>query len=109
MVVERKITDLSLDDCERRKFDLNEDDEVIVRTSAEISGEITPVGLSEGGLITEVTLSSTSWNALPSTSLTNRRQLNIQNRSGLEIKINYDNTETAYIGVIIPDGAKDNI
>ena len=86
-------------DLEQAKFE-EIDGEVAVRTSG--SGTFTPSGLRNGGQITEITLSSTSWTALPATALVGRNALSIQNRSGIEIKINYTNTETGYTGLIIP-------
>jgi hypothetical protein len=80
MVVERKITDLTIDDLERRKFDLNDDSEVIVRTSADITGEITPSGLNVAVKITTLTVGTTAVK-LPTTALTNRNAIAIHNKS----------------------------
>lgn len=63
-----------------------------------------PVGLTVGGLITEVALDSTSWTPLPATPLANRNALSIQNISGVDIKIQYDNTVATYTGVEIKSG-----
>lgn len=70
-----------------------------IRTS--LSGNLRPSGLNVGGLITEVTLDSTSWTPLPATPLANRNAICIQNRSNIEIKINYDNTVPTYTGMVI--------
>lgn len=60
-------------------------------------------GLSVGGQVTEVTIDNTSWTALPATALLNRNAIAIQNRTGQEIKINYDNSEPGYVGIVIDD------
>lgn len=65
-----------------------------------------PSGLIVGGVITEVSLNSSSWTALPSSALSGRNALSIQNRSGTEIKINYDNSVVGYVGIVIPDGGE---
>jgi hypothetical protein len=86
------------------KFDTNDEGEVVVRTTA--TGEFTFSGLKTGGKVTEVTLNSSTWTALPATPLTNRNAISIQNRSGIEIKINYDNGVSGYEGVIIPNNGE---
>jgi len=58
----------------------------------------TPSGLTIGGKITEVTLNSLTWTALPTTALTDRNGLAFQNPNGVEVKIGFDNTETGYVG-----------
>ena len=60
--------------------------------SGSVTGEFTPSGLKDGGLYTAVTIDDSSWTALPATALTGRNQINIQNFTGFEIKINHKNT-----------------
>lgn len=91
-------------DLEKDKFGLNDDNEVIVRTSAE--GEFTFSGLKTGGQVTEVTLNDSTWTALPGTSLAGRNAIAIQNPSSDEVRINYDNGISGFIGVIIPAGGE---
>lgn len=72
-----------------------------------VSGTFTPTGLTVGGLMTIVTLDSTSWTALPATPLANRNAISIQNQSSIEIKYNYDNTTVGYVGAkIAADGER---
>jgi hypothetical protein len=100
----------ALQDREYEKFDLNSDGEVIVRTSltGDITGEFTPTGLKNGGRVTEVTLSDSSWTALPpGGALLNRNAINIQNYSGSQIKINYS-VVSGYVGAIINDNSERN-
>lgn len=66
----------------------------------DVTGEIRPSGLQTGGKITEVTIDNISWTALPTTALSARNAICIQNRSGQEIKINYVNT-VGYVGMVI--------
>ena len=75
-----------------------------LRTSTR--GAVNIDGASVGGKFTEVTLSTSTWKALPAVSLVGRRYLAIQNKSGLEIKVNWDNTETDYKGMVIDTGAE---
>ena len=96
------LTKLTTVDREHQKFGVNSNGDVIVRTSGD--GTFSLTGLNNGGLITEITLNSTTWTPLPLTPLTNRNALAIQNRSGLEIKINYDNTVVGYVGIAMSDG-----
>jgi hypothetical protein len=73
------------------------------------SGTITPQGLQVGGLYTEVTLNATTWTALPATPLEGRNQLNIQNTSGVDIKVNFDTfaaLPVGYVGILIADGSE---
>ena len=73
------------------------------------SGTISPIGLQTGGLYTEVTINSATWTALPPTPLAGRNQLNIQNESGVPIKINYDTFSplpAGFEGVVIADGSE---
>jgi hypothetical protein len=92
------------DTREWEKFDLDDAGRVIVRTSA--VGSFTPTGLKLGGRVTEVAMSASSWIALPPTQLEHRRQINIQNLSELDIKINYDPLIVGYVGVTIPAGGE---
>ena len=63
-------------------------------------------GLRVQGRVTEVTLNPTTWTALPSTALPMRNALGVQNRTGTEIKVNYDPTVVGYVGMVIPDLAE---
>ncbi len=70
-----------------------------VRTTGNVTS--TPGGLQNGGRVTIVTINETTWTALPPTALTDRNALSIINTSGVEIKINYDNSVVGYVGVPI--------
>lgn len=78
--------DRSLIDLEKDKFDLNDDEEVIVRTSAE--GVFTPSGLTTAGTVTVVSV-GTSAVKIPTTPLTSRNTISIHNK---------DTSATLYIG-----------
>jgi len=92
--------DFNLNTLEKGKFALDSEGEVVIRTFAKASG------LNTGGKITEVTINDSSWTALPTTALSGRNALSIQNLSGGEIKINYDNTVGTYTGIVIQNGAE---
>jgi len=59
-----------------------------------------PVALSNQGLMTEVTVNSTGWTALPTTPLSGRKAYSIQNQGSQDVKINYNNG-VGYVGKII--------
>ena len=62
-----------------------------------------PSGLYIGGRMTEVSINPFTWTPLPATPLALRNALVIQNRSGGDIKINYDPTTSGYVGIVVPD------
>lgn len=88
----------------------------VVDEIAYTSGDPLPVdgGTSGGssgalagpGRVTEVALTTGAWTALPATALAGRQALSVQNRSGQEVKLNYDNAEPGYVGVAIEDGGE---
>lgn len=100
-----------INDREYKKFvDINGD--VYVRvTGSDITGTFTLGGLRYGGRISSVNIDNTTWTPLPAVpfSVTDgsgthpRNCLSIQNDSGQEIKINFDNTVVGYTGVKIID------
>ena len=63
------------------------------------------VPINQGGKTTIVTINNITWTALPPTSLTNRAAISVQNRTGQEVKLNFDNTTLGYVGVVLDDGA----
>lgn len=99
MVLRRTISDREYD-----KFTLNSEGETAVRGIVE--GNFSFSGLRIGGRISEVVLDDINWTALPLTALANRNSISIQNISGLEIKIQYDNTTVGYLGVAIAPGGE---
>lgn len=94
----------TLQDREMQKFDLNDADEVLVRTSA--VGTFTPSGLNIGGRISQVTINDATWSPLPSVALANRNAISIQNVSGFNMKINYQiafDDSYGYVGMDLPN------
>lgn len=79
---------------------------VVTDGQLQTSGTTKPSGLNVGGIVTEVTLSDSSWVALPGTAQTDRNAIAIQNYSGSEVKINFDNGQVGYVGIILQDGAE---
>lgn len=74
--------------------------------NATVTGQVTLKGLNIAGKMTEVTLNTATWTALPSTPLINRNAIRIQNQSGVEIKTNYDPLTVGYVGIkIAADGS----
>ena len=80
-----------------------------------ISGEFSISGLRNGGQITLITLSSTSWTRMARSAFTtptgtgallDRNAICIQNQSGIACKLEYDNTVAGYTGILVPNGAE---
>ena len=65
-----------------------------------------PSGLFNAGLVTEVTLSTASWTALPTTALTDRNAIAIQNTTGFQIKLNYSSGISGYVGIIVENDSE---
>lgn len=61
-------------------------------------------GLRIQGRISEVEINDTTWTPLPLVPLIKRNALSIQNTSGSNLKINYNNLEAGYFGVQIATG-----
>lgn len=101
----------ALQDREYEKFDLNNDGDVVVRTtlSGEVSGTFSPSGLKIAGRVTEVVLSDSAWTALPpGGALSNRNAINIQNYdTGTQIKLNFVNN-VGYTGIVINENSERN-
>lgn len=94
-------------DREFQKFEEINGSEVAVRvTGSGFTGTFSPSGLTNGGLITEVTINDTTWTALPATPLSDRNALSIQNLSGIEMKVNYSTGVSGYVGMTIPTGSE---
>jgi len=68
-------------------------------------GEFSPSGLKNAGRVQLITLSNTSWTALPATPLVDRNAISVQNNTTSEIKINYT-TGVGYVGMTIPVGGE---
>jgi hypothetical protein len=95
----------ALQDREFQKFEDVGPGMTRVRTTA--VGTFTPSGLNIGGKITQVTLNDSSWTPLPATALSNRNAISIQNLSGYEMKINYQEAfdgSYGYVGMVLPNG-----
>lgn len=99
MAIPRNINTLEV---EKFKECPDEPGKPAVRTTMCGTAAFTPSGLRNGGKITIVSVSDSAWTALPASALANRNALSIQNRSDVEIKIQYDNTTVGYVGVAIP-------
>jgi len=69
--------------------------------SSVITGDVSILGLKNGGRVTEVTLNSVTWTALPAAALTDRNAIAVQNMSATEVKVNYDSTTVGYVGMAI--------
>jgi hypothetical protein len=85
---------------------INSDGETVIRTSA--TGVFSPTGLRLGGRMSAVILNSSTWTALPPIPLANRNAINIQNYSGSNIKLNFDNTVSGYEGIQMNDQVERN-
>ena len=90
------------------KFELDDNNEVAVRTktTGTLTGEIRPSGLNNAGRVTEVTINSATWTALPPTALTDRNAIAIQNVSAQDIKVNFDTGVAGFVGMLIASGSE---
>jgi hypothetical protein len=70
-----------------------------------IEGSFSPSGLRTAGKITVVELTDSEWRPLPATALSDRNAIAIQNKSGVEMKINYTNT-VGYEGIVIENNGE---
>ena len=93
------------EDREWDKFTTCDDGNTAVRTAFCSVQSIQPSGLTTEGKITEVSLSASSWTALPATPLTDRNAISIQNLSGIEIKVNYLDS-VGYVGMVVASGSE---
>lgn len=84
---------------EHLKFDVDEDGNIIIRTR----GKLATQGLSRSGKITTVLLNTLTWSALPASSLTLRNTIAIQNRTGQDIRLNFDPLAPISDGWLLPD------
>lgn len=86
-------------------------------TAIRIKGEtdVKLSGLNIEGRVTRVTLNDTTWTALERSgstyptgagALSNRNAIAVQNFSGIEIRLNYDNTEATTHGVVMRNGSE---
>lgn len=105
-MADNTFTDLpcSVQDLELQKFALDSDGKVIVKTSTK--GTFSPTGLNIAGRVTEVVLNDATWTALPATALTSRNAISVQNQSTTAVKVNYDNSVSGYVGMLIPAGGE---
>lgn len=71
-----------------------------------ISGSFRPSGLNVEGVHYEVEINDSTWTPLPATPLAGRNQINIQNFTGVEIKINFDVGVSGYVGMRIPNNTE---
>ena len=84
-------------------------------TSSTVNGSVAQSGLNIGGKVTEVELVNFEWRAMPEIPLENRNSIQVQNFSGVDIKINYVPNHSSSFGVIVKDSTeriymiKDNI
>lgn len=63
-------------------------------------------GLTIAGKITVVTLNDVGWTALPAVPLVQRNQINLQNDSGFDFKLQYNPLTAGYVGFKIADGVE---
>jgi hypothetical protein len=98
------MVDVNKNTNEQLKFVDCRDGKVAVRTK--ICDGLSPSGLTTEGKITEVTLNSSTWVPLPATALTNRNEIGIQNLSGINIKLNFDDNVSGYVGITIANGSE---
>jgi hypothetical protein len=89
----------NINNLEKLKFCDDGYGNVAVRTIANIT-----IGtVNTSGKITAVNIDNTTWTPIPTTPLSGRKSICIQNLSGQNIKIQYDPLTIGYVGILIPD------
>lgn len=93
----------ALMDREYQKFE-DVDGNVAVRIKGtNFEGSVTVRGLSIGGRHSEVEVNETTWTLLPAAALSQRNIIAIQNNTGQDIKINYDDQVAGFKGMLVRD------
>lgn len=73
------------------------------------SGNDNPLALSGPGLVTPFSITNTEWRQVLASQLTDRRVLNIQNKTGQLVKVNYNRSPSdPFVGMDIEDGEERN-
>lgn len=89
----------NINSLEQYKFFLDSEGNVRVRTSADVTGTITPSGLQNGGLNTTVLITDTA-TKLPVTALSDRNSILLKNESQTTyVRLGFDNTVIAELAV----------
>lgn len=71
-----------------------------------VDGSFSPSGLKNSGLHTEVSINDSTWVALPSTALTDRNAIAVQNNTNVVVYINHSNSATIQTGMRIQPGGE---
>lgn len=91
------------------------DDNNPLESGITITGGVSQLGLNIGGKVTEVELVNFEWRPMPAIPFPNRNSIQVQNFSGVDIKINYVPDHSSSFGVVLKDSTeriymiKDNI
>lgn len=91
------------------------DDNNPIEGGITITGGVSQLGLNIGGKVTDVELVDFEWRPMPAIALPGRNSIQVQNFSGVDIKINYNNDNSSNFGVVLKDSTeriymiKDNI
>jgi hypothetical protein len=64
------------------------------------------VSVFTGGTITDIELNETTWTALPTAPLANRKSIAIQNHSNRSVKLNFSDAVVGYVGIELRAGAE---
>jgi hypothetical protein len=78
-----------------REFDKFVDDDG--ETAVRVKGKTSTSGQTGSGLFTIVSINASTWTALP--LMADRNCMAVQNRSGQEIKVNFQNTASGFEGM----------
>jgi hypothetical protein len=69
-----------------------------------ITGEVQLVGLSTEGRVTHVPITNAAWTPIPAAALGGRQSIALQNFTGGDVRLNWDNTKPLTEGVILANG-----
>lgn len=66
-----------------------------------IVAEYQPSGLQNAGRHTVVTVNASTWTPLPANALSDRNAIAVQNNTATNVKLNYSNAISGYVGMTI--------
>ena len=96
----------ALTDREMQKFEEVDGDVAVRIKGTNFEGSVTVRGLTIGGRHSVVAINATTWTEVPASALTSRNLIVIQNNTGQDIKINYDDQVAGFVGILVRDGSE---
>lgn len=96
----------ALMDREYRKFEEIDGQPAVRVKGTNFEGSVSIRGLKIGGKHTQITINSATWTELISSLSPQRNLVAIQNNTGQDVKINFDDSIAGFVGTRIADGSE---